>query len=149
MKYLPLILLVLTIASCKNETTPTAAKPQPNTGNDTMVIAGKCAVLYSLPPGKLEQLKQKWGRQQYNAKIDSASYYTSEAVFHIDTARIKKIDATGKKVLKFVAAKQPDYIINLDTVQHLMGIYLFNPPKAPVEAEIPNAKNTIKQYYKP
>lgn len=142
MKYIAL-LLILAFVSCKNETTTV----KHNTGKDTIVIAGKCAVLYSLPPEKQELLKQKWGKQQFNAKIDSASYYMSEAKFHIDTAKIKVIDAKGKRVLKFVKNTQENYIVNLDTVQYLTGIYLFDPPKSPKQVNMYDVVNSIQKYY--
>lgn len=142
MKYIAL-LLILAFVSCKNET----ATPKPDAGNDTIVITGKCAVVYSLPPEKQELLKQKWGREQFDAKIDSASYYMSEAKFHIDTAKIKVVDAKGKRVLKFVKNRQQDYIVNLDTVQHLMGIYLFDPPKSPKQVNMYDVVNSIQKYY--
>ncbi|SFQ70527.1 hypothetical protein SAMN05444144_11621 [Flavobacterium akiainvivens] len=45
-------MLIFAFVSCKNKTTIAKLNP----GNDTIVIAEKCAVLYSLPPDKLETL---------------------------------------------------------------------------------------------
>jgi hypothetical protein len=157
MKRTFLLLLALTIlASCKKETpaqnqpaapADTTATPKANSGNDTMVIAGKCGVLFMLPAEKLELMKAQWGEEEFNAAADDAAFYAAEAEKTLDSMGIKSLDAQGKKILKFVKTGQRPYVVNLDSVQRITGIYLFDPAKNPKHANLMDIKNSVKGYY--
>lgn len=166
-----LLLLSLTVFSCatndqKQETksdtfissadttqkvdTPKAQiAPQPSPlDTDTLTIDRKAAVFYQPDSLQIEKRMKEAGEADFRAGADDYIYYVNTSAEYLEKQGLSVLDAKNKKYLKFVLADKRTHVINLDTLQELWGMYLFDPKKKPYAADMTMIEDEYKNYYR-
>jgi hypothetical protein len=114
--------------------------------SDTLIIDSTAAVFTIVESAEIEKRKKKYGDDFYTG-ADDFVFASSEAHNYLEKQNIKIIDANGRQFLKFVKADKSAVVIRLDTVSQLFNLYLFNPAKAPVNADMTNVEAEYKKYF--
>ena len=78
---------------------------------------------------------------------DDYLYYMHVSRDYLEKQKLPVIDVRGKKYLSFVRADGDTKIIKMDTLQDLWGIYLFDPGKDPLYADIIEIEADYKKYF--
>lgn len=66
----------------------------------------------------------------------------------LDSMKVPVLEASGKKLLKFIKADQLVTLVRLDTIHNFWGVYLFTPAKEPDYAEPVMIEERYKSYFK-
>lgn len=112
------------------DTAPHAIDPANTTiQNDTLIIDRKAAVFFEPDSLQIEKRKAAIGEDNFFIGVEDYAYYLSMSHDYLDSARLRLLDARGKRFLKFIGNQPPNQIIRLDTVPELWGIYFFEPAK--------------------
>jgi sugar/nucleoside kinase (ribokinase family) len=155
MKY-SLVFIAFLLASCGSgsstvtttQTDSTANKQVPATPHrDTVTITERSALFFSPDSLQIEKAKHEGPEEDFYTAADDYVYYTSEAGMYFDSVKLKSIHIQGEKVLRFVQANGTTTAFDLDTIQDLWGIYLFDPSKPPRFADILDAKEEYENYF--
>ena len=129
--------------TAKQSTTP------PVTSNtDTLVIGKNAAVFYSPDTTQLAMWKKEVGEKDFATVIDDWSFYMNSSGEYLKTTHLPVVDASDKKVLKFVKADKSVTLVRLDTLSAYWGVYLFSPAKEPQFADIIMMEESYKKYFK-
>lgn len=164
-----LLLLSLTVLSCgtadekrqKTDTHTSSAenkkidtpKKQIATSNypvdtDTLTIDRIAAIFYQPDSIQIKKRMKQVGEADFRAGADDYIYYINSSVEYLEKQGIPVIDAKNRKFLRFVMTDKKEKLIKLDTLEELWGIYLFDPMKAPLYADMIDIEENYKNYYK-
>jgi hypothetical protein len=158
MKLIITSLAIIFLAACsgksgKKETPVTDTIKQstttPVTNNtETLVIDKNAAVFYNPDSAQMEKWKKEAGGKNFETVIDDWSSYMNSSSEYLTTTGLPVIDASGKKLLKFVKADHSVTEVRLDTLSNYWGMYLFSTAKEPQYADIIMMEESYKKYFK-
>ena len=131
-----------------SDTTAQSAAPVVIINNDTMVIDKNAAVYYLPDSNQMEKWKIKVGERDFATVADDWSSYMNSSSEYLKTTNIPVVDATGKKILKFIKADKSVTLVGLDTLSNFWGYYLFSTAREPQFADIIMMEESYKKYFK-
>lgn len=134
-----------------NQPISTAARlvKPPSFFSDTLIITTAAAVFYNPDSLQLEQIKLIFKPnifesvthenffQMRNARIELKKYWS----------RLRIIETSKARYLKFLKADKSSTIIDLNTVGDISGIFLFDPKKEPLLIDMMNVDTALGFYY--
>ncbi|MDZ4794797.1 MAG: hypothetical protein SGI83_11010 [Bacteroidota bacterium] len=144
---LPAIVLTACAGKTDKKATPDET-PIVNTTADTLLIDKNAAVYYRPDSLQLERWKKQSGDKDFAVIADDWSYYMNTSSEYLNTTTTPVIDASGKKILKFVKADQSFILVKPDTLKHYWGVFLFSPVKEPLFADLVTIEEVYKEYFK-
>ena len=106
----------------------------------------KCAVVYSPDSTKIEELRSTNSEEDFYTIADDNLYYMSGATEYLEKKSIK-LFYTEKRILEFYKTNHNRVVINLDSINPLWGVYLFDPSKDPLNADIMVIDPDFKRYF--
>ena len=124
-----------------------AEEPSP-LDTDTLTIDRKAAVFYQPDSLQIERQMKQVGEADFRAGMDDYIYYINVSAEYLEKLGLPVFDAKNKKYLKFVMADKKAKLVRLDTLEELWGMYLFDPKKKPLYADIIDIEEDYKSYYK-
>jgi len=116
--------------------------------SDTLTIDAKSAVFYQPDSLQIKKRMKEVGEKDFRAGMDDYIYSVNTSAEYLEKQGLTVIDAKGKKFLEFIAADKKFYLIKLDTMQELWGMYLFDPTKRPYYADMTMIEDDYKNYFK-
>lgn len=129
--------------TAKQSTTPTVTN-----NTDTLVIDKNAAVFYNPDSTQLANWKKEAGEKDFETVADDWSSYMNSSSEYLKTTDLPVLDASDKKVLKFVKADHSITVVRLDTLSNFWGMYLFSTAKEPQFADIITMEESYKKYFK-
>ena len=129
------------VTASGSDTSRLAASP------DMITIDKRTAVYYSPDSVQVQREVNKEEEEFYTAADDNI-YYMSQARHFTDSLKLNAVDVIGQKFIKFICQDGTSVIIKKDTLQSLWGVYLFDPGKKPMEADMMNIGADYKSYFK-
>jgi len=159
-KYILLIGALALLSACKNETTSAKANvPKTEVKNarpanitqrptDTLVVKTRYAVDYWASEEKIEQLKRESkDEEDFYVAADDVGWYMSESTTYLDSIKFPMVRTKGYRYLRFKKTDGSSVFIDTDTIQEIANIYLFDPSKDPVNADITYMKDAFSEYF--
>lgn len=116
--------------------------------NDTLAINTKSAIFFQPDSLQMEKRMKQAGEDEFRAGADDYIYYINISAAYLEKQGLPVIDAKNKKFLKFLFADNSFQLVKLDTLPDLWGMYLFDPAKKPLYADIIEIENDYKSYFK-
>ncbi len=129
--------------------TATKLTKPPSFFSDTLIITTAAAVFYNPDSLQLEKIKLIFKPnifesvthenffQMRNARIELKKYWP----------RLRIIETSKARYLKFLKADNSSTIIDLNTVGDISGIFLFDPKKEPLLIDMMNVDTALGFYY--
>jgi hypothetical protein len=114
---------------------------------DTLTITKRSSVFYSPDSIQISKRKKEIGEETFYAGADDYLYYMHTSYDFLDSIKLPIFESKEKKYLKFVGNDKIEYIIKLDTLPELWGVYLFDPRKRPKIADMTNISDEVKNYF--
>ena len=141
------------------QTAPLAQKParrpaiieKPGSSfSDTLRIEGRAAVLFN--PDSIQGLKIKAVNEKaVYATITHDCFYqmqNARKVIRQQWPEIQLIEVTSIRYLLFVKADKSTVCIDLNRVNDICGIFMFDPAKNPQLVDMPNIETVLNFYFK-
>ncbi len=158
------ILAIVSIAlcSCNNEqpekkgisttNSDTSAKATESYDNpryiDTLIVDRIAAVFYQPDSNQIAAAIAADGEDDFYTGEDDAMYYLSEARKHLESVKLKIIDADICKYMKFVYADNSFILIKRDTLKDINGILFFDRVQKPYSPEYLDIDPDYRKYFK-
>lgn len=143
-----LILLIITIASCHHDSKKIQHKKHKKSLNkDTLFITKRSAVSVFMDSVTLEKTMKQYNKEDGETVADDESFYTFIADSVLESHRLPIINAQGYKYVKFIQTNRKITLIKTDTLVQIHTIYLFDPSKAPVNADMASMQEEYDQYF--
>ena len=130
------------------DTTKQSTEAVVTINTDTLLIDKDAAVFYSPDTTQLAKWKKEVGEDKFATVIDDWSFYMNSSGEYLKTTNLPVVDASDKKVLKFVKADKSVTLAGLDTLSNYWGMYLFSTTKEPQFANIIMMEESYKKYFK-
>lgn len=122
--------------------------PDPKTVSDTLVINYKSAVAYQPDSLAIENRMKGTNEAEFRMGMDDYLYSMHESWEYLESTGLKVIDAKDKRYILFQLSNGTSQLIKLDTLDELWGIYLFDPAKPPLLADISFIEPDFESYFK-
>jgi hypothetical protein len=158
MKFIVTSLAILLLSACGGKSgqkeKPVADPTDQSTNSpainntDTLEIDKNAAVFYNPDSMQLEKWKKDIGEKDFETVADDWASYMNSSSEYLKTTDLPVIDASDKKVLKFVKADHSITVVRLDTLSNYWGMYLFSTAKEPQYADIIMMEDSYKKYFK-
>ena len=113
-----------------------------------MITIDKRTAVYYSPDSVQVQREVNKEEEEFYTAADDNIYYMSQARHFTDSLKLNAVDVIGQKFIKFICQDGTSVIIKKDTLQSLWGVYLFDPGKKPMEADMMNIGADYKSYFK-
>jgi hypothetical protein len=115
---------------------------------DTLVIYGRSAVMYQPDSIRLEQFRKRVGEEDYRIGLDDNLNLLHQSEEYLTQKNCPVINAGTTKYLRFVLNDRSSQLVNLQKVENLWGIILFDPSKAPRYADISDMEEEYEVFFK-
>ncbi|MBV8388459.1 MAG: hypothetical protein JO080_01530 [Mucilaginibacter sp.] len=117
---------------------------------DTLFVTQRSAISVWLDTATLEKRKRQYGNADFYTVADDDVYYASIADSVLKAQKLTLIDTRQFdkcKYLKFVQSNGAMSVVRIDTLAQLYTLYLFDPSRAPHEADIADMDEEYKNFY--
>lgn len=115
--------------------------------SDTLFISQTCAVIVIADSIQIEKRKKELG-QDFYIGADDYVFYLNETKTYFDSLKLKTINCTGKKFLKFLYADNKQELLNLTNLDELWQVYLFDPKRKSKKVDMTIIDEEYKNYFK-
>lgn len=116
--------------------------------SDTLIIKGKCAVIYEPTEEYIDKSKKEVGEDNFYIGTDDALFYISESTEYLNSKGIKIVNTKNDKILKFISNNKSVTLKQLNLEKEMFGIYLFDPNQKPKKINIVNVSSEFESYMK-
>jgi hypothetical protein len=125
-------------------------KKPPSSLNDTVFIHSRSAVFYHPDSLQLIKIKKVNEKMIYESLMHDCFYQMRNARLVIQRywAGIQIIDVSEARWLNFIKSGGSKRIIDLDTINDVCGIYLFDPARDPERIDMMNIDTELGFYFK-
>lgn len=118
-----------------------------NHPSDTLTVSSVAAVFTEVSSAEIAKRKKKYGIDDFYTGADDDVFYRGESRNYLEKQHIRIIDAQHYKVLKFVRADKTVELVKPDTLVPLFNLYLFDPAKTPLNADMTAIEVDYKKYF--
>lgn len=133
-----------------DKTAPVIIKTKPGAIiKDTLSINSKSAVFYEPDSIQLEHIKAANPTNVFDATMHEyeSQVRNAKAYFHEHWPNIKIIDAKNFRYLRFIKTNGQIELIDLDTKNDAVGLFLFDPQKSPALVDMMNIDSVVPNYF--
>jgi hypothetical protein len=125
-------------------------KKPPSTYSDTVIIFDKSAVFYTPDSLQLKKIKEVNEKMIFESLMHDCYFQMRNARLVIQNyrPRVKIIDISKARWLVFIKADNSKAVIDLDTINDICGIYLFDGEKEPERIDMMNIDTELGFYFK-
>jgi hypothetical protein len=125
-------------------------KKPPSSFSDTVIIRSRSAVFYLPDSAQLVNIKAVNEKMIFESLMHDCFYQMRNAriVIQRDWPDIQVQDVSKERFLNFVRPDGKWKIIDLDSVNDICGIYLFDPGRAPELIDMMNIDTELGFYFK-
>ena len=118
--------------------------------SDTLIVDQLCAVFYIADSTQAE--KRRIPTDTTYGGVDGAdddnAYYLNQAADFLEKQKVKILHVDGRKYILFKSQGNVSSIINTDTLQELVAVFLFDPRKRYINADIINIEVDFNKLFK-
>jgi len=147
-----LLLLITLISSCHHDRKkPYHKKHKKNLSRDTLFVTTRSGVAIWLDTITLEKRRKQSGDTDFYIGADDDVYYSSIADSILKAQKLPLVDTRQYGECKFIKFERNNGIatvIKIDTLSKIYTLYLFDPYKAPHEADITIMDDEYKKFYR-
>jgi hypothetical protein len=115
---------------------------------ETLFVSKRSVIFYAPDSMQIVRRKREIGDRNFQIGLDDYAYYMNEAFELAEKSGISVVHTENQKFFKFIRNGQPGLIIRKDTLEELWGIFLFDPAKEPVKADMVEFEEELKRYFK-
>lgn len=118
---------------------------------DTLFVTTRSAVSVWLDTVTLQNRMKQYGDTDFYTVADDDVYYSTIADSVLKAQRLPLIDSRQYDKCKFIKFEQNNgaaTVIRIDTLSQLYTLYLFDPSKAPYEADVTEMDEEYKKFYR-
>lgn len=115
---------------------------------DTLIIYERSAVMYQPDSVQLEQFRGRVGDEHYRIGLDDNLNLLHQSEEYLTQRNCPVITSGARKYLRFVLNDQSSRLVNLNKVDNLWGIILFDPSKPPQHADISDMETEYQRFFK-
>lgn len=115
---------------------------------DTLIIYGRSAVMYQPDSAQLEQFRRRVGDENYRIGVDDNLNLLHQSEEYLTQKKCPVITTGARKYLRFVMNDDISQLVNLNKVEDLWGIILFDPSKPPQYADISDMETEYQRFFK-
>ncbi len=154
------LLLVLPWSGCNPKTESRVERPiiatdsamfnkPPSSFQDTLVLSSESAVFFNSDSIQLKKFKDANSEMIFKSTTHDCIYQQKNArkVLHEYWIKIVVRDATNYRYLMFVRKNRNPVVVDLNPLD-LCGLFLFEPGKEPVQADMMNIETALGNYFK-
>lgn len=125
-------------------------KKPPSNFNDTMVINSISAVFYNPDSLQLDKIKKFLKKEEYETEVHNCFYLMRNArnIMKQYWPQIHIIEISSARYLLFIKADKSKTLIDLNTVNDMCGIFLFDRKKPPELVDMMNIDTALGFYFK-
>ena len=123
-----------------------------NSSGDTLIVDQLCAVFYIADSAQAEKRKKMVGTDTTYGGVDGAdddnAYYMGRAAEFLNKHKVKILSVDDKKYILFKSPGNVSNLIKTDTLEELVDVFLFNPRKGFINADILNIEGDFNKILK-
>ncbi len=123
---------------------------KPSSGlTDTLFVRSTVAVFFNSDSIQLEKIKLQKEKNEFETEVHNCFYLKQNAIRVLKQywAKIKIIEASGVRYLQFIKQDKSKTVIDLDKINNMCGVFLFNQKKDPELANIMNIDTALEFYF--
>lgn len=118
--------------------------------SDTLLVDQRCAVFYiadsaqtakRIKMGKMDTV----GGDDYG---DDNAYYLGQTAEFLDKHKVKILSVDDKKYILFKSQGNVSSVVRTDTLEELVAVFLFDPSKGFINADIVNIEGDFNKFLK-
>jgi hypothetical protein len=142
-------IIILLSFSCAQPQTNTNLKKPPSSYADTMIISGESAVFYTPDSIQLTKIKAVNKEMIYESLMHDCYFQMRNArlVIRRDRPEVKITEVSKVRWLVFMMNNKSKRLIDLDTINDICGIYLFDGNKEPELIDMTNVETDLGFYF--
>jgi hypothetical protein len=145
------IVPAIVIASgCNHDKKHPRKKQKHIKSKDTLFVTRRSAISVWLDMVTLEKRRKQYGDTDFYTVADDEAYYSSTADSVLRAQKLPLIDTRQYGACKFIKFEQKNgtaTVVRIDTLPKLHTLYLFDPSKAPYEADVAAMDQEYKAFY--
>ena len=134
----------------QDTTTHQSSMSVKNFPGDTLIVDQRCAVFYVADSTQAE--KRRVPTDTTYGGVDGAdddnAYYLGQASEFLEKQKVKIVNVYDKKYILFKSQGNVSKVINTDTLHELVDVYLFDPRKGLIKADIINIEGDFTKLLK-
>jgi hypothetical protein len=117
--------------------------------SDTIRIKEKSAIFFNPDSLQVQKIKTGANGSLYETTAHDCFYQqkTAKAVLQTDWKKIRIVEDPHARFLVFVKENNSSFLIDLDKVQEMCGLIIFDPAKDPEFADMMNAATSLHFYF--
>lgn len=138
-RYSFLLVIILVIGCHHNHKKPRHEKYKKHSGTDTLFATRRSAISVWSDTITLEKRRKQYGDDDFYTVADDEAYYSVTADSVLRAQKLPLIDTRQYGECKFIKFEQKNgtaTLVRIDTLSKLHTLYLFDPSKAPHEADV-------------
>ena len=143
-------MLVIVSGCHHNHKKPRHNKRKKHSGTDTLFVTRRSAISVWLDTVTLEKRRKQYGDDDFCTVADDEAYYSSTADSVLRAQKLPLIDTRQYGECKFIKFEQKNgtaTLVRIDTLSRLHTLYLFDPSKAPHEADVTAMDEEYSAFY--
>ena len=114
--------------------------------NDSIIIKGACAVLFSPDSIKINHLKSLYGEDNFYILTDDNLWYLSEARQFLQSKKIRIVE-TEKERIQFIQSNGRKIDVNISNTDTSWGYILFDGKKEPIKFDLIEIVGNHAKYF--
>lgn len=118
-----------------------------NENNDTLFVDEKCSIFIIPDTLEIEKFKKNVNEGDFYAGTGDYLYYMNETSETINSKKLKQVNCTGKKFIKFIFRNGNQKTIDIANRQDLWMVYLFDLTSMPKQIDILNSNEEYENYF--
>ncbi len=125
-------------------------KKPPSSYHDTVIIQSRCAVFYRPDSVQLEKIKTVNEKMVFESLMHDCFYQMRNARLVIERykPKIHIVEVTNARWLIFARKDHRRKTIDLDSINDICGIYLFDSDREPEQIDMMNIDTELGFYFK-
>ncbi len=125
-------------------------KKPPSNYNDTVIIRSRSAVFYLPDSLQLIKVKEVNEKMIFESLMHDCFYQMRNARLLIqrDWQNINVVDVSKARWINFIRTDSRNRVVDLNAVNDICGIYLFDPGKEPERIDMMNIDTELGFYFK-
>jgi hypothetical protein len=143
-------MIILLSFSCTQPQLNANLKKPPSSFTDTLFVSGKSAIFYTPDSVQLKKIKAINEKMIYESMMHDCFFQMRNArlVIRRDRPQVKITELSKIRWLAFVMNDNSRRLIDLDTINDICGIYLFDGMKDPERIDMTNVETDLGFYFK-
>ena len=141
---------IVILSSCHHDKKHSHKKQKHIKSKDTLFVSRRSAVSIWLDTATLEKRRKQYGDADFYAVANDEVYYSGNADSILRAQKLPLIDTRQYDECKFIKFEQKNGVttlVRIDTLSKLHTLYLFDPSKAPHEADVTSMDEEYGAFY--